>query len=236
MSKVGSSSVYYSLKSHFPNKTIKHVHFLGPTWLGYFKNGHHSFNNNLQTAEYINNLIEKKPWKLKIITLTREPVARDISGIFQAWKHIFDVDDINKVPSKDILKYLHENNFGYAQNWFETDFYEFTGLNLFNSTFNKDKGFQIYKTDKADVLVIQLERLNSTLFNEAMNSFFGKGKYFLKNENITSNRETATLNKTVKQQFRLSEERLNSIYDSRYMKTFYNASQIDSFKKQWSNQ
>jgi len=233
LSKVGSSSVYYSLKKKFPYKEIHHVHFLGDTWLNKFKNDHEIFQNNLKTADKLFTLFKKKRWNVKIITLTRDPIARDISGIFQAWQHIFDVDDINKITSEKILDYLNNNDFSYSENWFETDFLEFTGLNVFNEKFDADKGYQLYQANHGPILLMQLEQLNK-VYNAAMNAFIGKGEYVLQQENITSSRASGTLNKKVKTLFRMPLNKIETIYNSKYINTFYTTSQIKSFKDRWT--
>ncbi|WP_028873271.1 putative capsular polysaccharide synthesis family protein [Psychroserpens burtonensis] len=233
MSKVGSSSVYYSLKQKFPYKEIHHVHFLGDTWLHKFKNDHTIFKNNLKTADKLFALFNKKRWNVKIITLTRDPIARDISGIFQAWQHVFDVDDITEVTPEQILGYLNSNDFLYAANWFETDFLEFTGLNVFNSKFDKDKGYQTYSSNNTPILVMQLEQLNA-VYNEAMNVFIGTDEYVLHKENITSSRASGLLNKKIKTLFHLPLTKVETIYNSQYINTFYNPTQIENFKDRWT--
>nr|WP_321223008.1 putative capsular polysaccharide synthesis family protein [uncultured Psychroserpens sp.] len=233
LSKVGSSSVYNSLKKKFPYKEIHHVHFLGDTWLNKFKNDHKIFQNNLNNADRIFKLLKKKQWNVKIITLTRDPIARDISGVFQTWQHIFEVDDITKVTANSILDYLNTNDFTYSQNWFETDFVEFTGLDILNENFDANKGYQIYDAKNTPILLIQLEQLN-TVFNDAMNAFIGPGEYALHQENVTSSRASGALNKKVKKLLDVPVAKLDTIYNSKYLTTFYNASQIKSFKDRWT--
>ncbi|WP_156115565.1 putative capsular polysaccharide synthesis family protein [Psychroserpens sp. Hel_I_66] len=232
MSKVGSSTVYNSLKKKYPFKEIHHIHFLGDTWLDSFKTGHPTFNNNLKNASNLNKLLAKKRWNIKIISLTRDPIARDVSGIFQTWKHIFNVENITDVSAEMIIAHLKEIDFSYAQNWFETDFKEFTGFDIFEHEFNSSRGYEIYSCKKAELLIFQLEQLNSN-FNLAMNRFIGKGEYKLHEENITASRASGELNTKVKQLLKLSHQQLENIYDSLYMSTFYNTSQIDKFKKRW---
>lgn len=233
LSKVGSSSVYYSLKQKFPYKDIQHVHFLGATWLNKLKTDHKVFKNNLKNADRVFDLLNKKHWNIKIIALTRDPIARDVSGMFQTWQHVFDVEDITQVSAEQIISHLTATDFSYSQNWFETDFLEFTGLDVFKEGFDTHKGYQIYHTHKASILILQLEQLN-TVYNEAMNAFIGKGSYVLQEENITSSRASGELHKNVKTLLKLPLERIDNIYASDYVTTFYNASQIVHFKKKWS--
>ena len=69
-----------------------------------------------------------------------------------------------------------------------------------------------------------------------MNVYLGKGNYVLQNENITASRGSGKLNKKVKTNLKLPLEKINTIYSSKYITTFYNESQIQKFKKKWIDQ
>ena len=206
---------------------------MSETWLNKLKLDHDIFQENIKVAKSINKIMNKKNWKLNIITLTRDPIARDISGIFQTWQHIFDVDDITEISKEDILNYLLRGDFSYPENWFKTEFSEYTSLNILDEKFNSTKGYTIYETEKAAILVMQLEQLN-LIYNDAMNHFIGKDEYSLNQENQTSSKASSKLNKEVKSAFTLSSSKLEKVYDSDYIKTFYTKAQINSMVKKWS--
>lgn len=233
MSKVGSSSVYYSLKKKFPYKEIHHIHFLGNTWLESFKSGHPIFNNNIKNADALFKLLDKRKWNIKIVSLVRDPIARDISGIFQTWEHLFDVKDVSSLTPIEIVEHFRTAEFSYSQNWFETDFKEFTGLNVFENSFDATKGYEIYFNSKASILILQLEQLNN-IYNQALNEFIGFGYYKLQKENVTSSRASGELNAAVKKLLKFPRKKLEDIYQSPYIKTFYNESQVDKFVNRWA--
>jgi hypothetical protein len=66
-----------------------------------------------------------------------------------------------------------------------------------------------------------------------MNAFFGKGTYVLQDENITASRASGKLHETVKTLLRLPQEKIEAIYASKYMTTFYTPNQIAHFKDKW---
>lgn len=235
MGKVGSASVYHSLKEMFPNKKVLHVHFLGDTWLNKFKTDHEVFSNNIRNAERIYSLMKLKKWNIKIITLTRDPIARDVSGIFQTWQHIFNEQNIENVSVESIVSHLNESDFTYPQEWFETDFIEFTGINVFdqNFSFDAENGYSIYKQGNYPLAIIQLEKLDS-VYSQAMNEFLGPGRYQLNKSNITEERTSGELNRSVKQKFRITAEKAKRIYDSKYCHTFYRPNQIQKFYERWT--
>jgi hypothetical protein len=232
MSKVGSTSVYSSLKNRLKYIPVIHVHFLGEFWLEKFRHGHSVFNINLEKAKQTFKVINKSKTRIKIITLVREPISRDVSGIFQTWKHLFDFDNINDIPVSDIVTHLNSSKFNYCEEWFKTDFLEFTGMNILNEKFDIERGYSIYKNEKVDVLCIKLEKLNE-VYLKAFKDFLDIDNFILENQNISTEKKSSGLNRQVKSNFRLSDEKLTEIYDTKYMKTFYSSQEIEAFKREW---
>lgn len=225
--------MYHSLKKQFPYKEIWHIHFLGETWLTKMENGHEVFDRNIKLAERFYKRLEERKWNIRIITLVRDPVAREISGLFQTWQHIFDRPDVTDITLDEALGYLRKEEFGYSENWFNTDFKEFTGLNLFESTFDKDKGYTIYRSNRGPVICLQMERLDE-VYNEAMNQFMGNGSYRLERTNITADRSSGAFNVEVKKAFKLDKEKADKVYNSTFTQFFYNKSEIDLFRAKWT--
>ena len=117
-SKVGSSTVYFNLKERLPFIEILHVHFLSERWLTEFKSSG-KWLNNIKTATKVKNLLSKNSnSRIKIITLVRDPIARDISAVFQSWDVIFDIKNINELNGDMIQSHLMKSDFNQTENWF----------------------------------------------------------------------------------------------------------------------
>ena len=91
MGKVGSSTVQASLVAVDPERPIYHVHFLNPARVreieqqrrNYFGTEKISLLRRPWLSEFLFKQIRKQNRNWKIVTLVREPIARNISTFFE---------------------------------------------------------------------------------------------------------------------------------------------------------
>ncbi len=246
MGKVGSSTVSKTLEKLNINNSIFHVHFLSDKNINdlilRYKNLTKSIvPMHLIRSKYLVKKFDLKKDKIKIITLTREPVGRIVSDFFQNIYYespelIYKEDKINydiaseKVKDR-ILKYDIENE--YAATWFEKEFKEALGIDVYNFEFHKEKGYQIIKSNNVECLILKMEKLNEVGI-KAINEFlFIEGNGALKQSNISSKKEFAEDQKKLKYELHFDKKILQHIYSSQYMKHFYTDEEISSFIKKW---
>lgn len=212
---------------------IEHFHFLSDSWLDRFrKEG--TWYNNLQRAESVNKVLENHRSKEKvIITLVRDPIARDVSAVFQSWDTIFKTNDFNSINSEQIVEQLSKSPFNQTENWFNTEFKEYTGIDILKLPFNKDDGYAVYRAGKYRLLVLKLERL-SDCYREAISDLLGTKNNVLGSYNLTSNKTGAPVHKKVKDSFALPGNRLDEIYSSDFLRHFYTDQELEHFKMKWS--
>lgn len=102
MGKVGSSTVYYSLKKQLKGRFILHAHDFTPD--------HRRLVKVRALYKHRRNYPDRP---LKLITLIRDPIGRNISGFFQEYERYvgkpFKHDDYNLSELRDIFleKYNH---------------------------------------------------------------------------------------------------------------------------------
>ncbi len=230
--KVGSSTVYYNLKNCMPNTSVLHVHFLSETWLKSFRESG-KWLSNIGKAQIVSKTLSQNPnKKVKIITLVRDPIARDVSDIFQNWKTIFEINKIDELKEIDVQNYLSESKFNQTETWFDTEFKEYTGINILDMPFDKQKGYSIYNFKECDILCLKLEMLNK-VFDEATDLFLGVKNIKNNIRNVSLEKEGADLYKKIKDEFNLSENRLNEIYSTQFLTHFYSEKEIVDFVNKW---
>lgn len=173
MGKVGSSSIYHSLKKQKPYSEIYHVHFLSKNYLdNILPKEHKIFHSSIPKGRDILSAINQRPKsRIKIITLTREPVGRSISELLQNWKHIYD--DIESVPHDELKKHIESKPYNYTLEWFDKEFKEYLNFDIYQHKFDKEKGYETYKHGRFDILCIKLEKLNS-VYEKAFLDFLGE--------------------------------------------------------------
>lgn len=233
MGKVGSTTLYSTLWEKIPHENLYHVHFLSEAGMRKREEFHNDPNvtaEDRKIIEYINQHPDKK---LKIITLVREPLSRDISDLFQCLHIYFPDKEVSQITDHDLRSKLEINNYQHTLHWFDEEFKEYLKFDIYETSFDKKKGYQIYKNENLEVLLIRVEDL-SRCYREALYEF--TGVYFdeLINTNLTDDKESAELNKRFKKNIRIEKEQLEKLYASKYVRHFYTDEEIASFIKKYS--
>ena len=232
MGKVGSGSIYRALKKALPFRPIFHTHFLSTTWLEKILPGlPRKFQHNIKTGFEIRNYLEKnRDKRVKVITLVREPVMRSISDLFQNWQHIFE--DIEKVKNEQLLQRMAKMEHDYTLSWFETEFSEFLGVDIYELPFDPKKGYGIYHLPKIDLLCMKFEMLNQK-GEQAIREFLHLDLK-LRPTNVTLKKKGNQGYAFLKSNFKTSPDKLRKLYQSKYVQFFYSEAEIKGFIQQWS--
>ncbi|WP_460219710.1 putative capsular polysaccharide synthesis family protein [Psychroserpens sp. MEBiC05023] len=260
MGKVASTSVFKSLKKTFPNRDIFHLHRLNSSYLNEREQmikreffGKKQYSKHLTTdllwkPQWVKAIVKKKDFEtLKLITIVREPISRNISLFFQ-WIDFNENEDsynfksrnrnypFNVTTPKHDLSKLYElfyNKFVVNSHleWLDSEMKHVFNLNLLDISFDKSKGYTMYNNDDVELLVLKLESMNDC-FQIAMKGFFNQD-IELMSANIAANKDIHKVYVDFKKQINLPKDYLNQIYDSNYMKHFYTESEINSYKNKW---
>jgi len=192
--------------------------------------------------EIVPDFIEKnfKSKKWKVISLVRDPVARQVSDFikngydyFPNLMHPDGKPDIQK--SLDHLESLFrdfDERKDYACTWFDQEMKTVFGVDIFAHTFDKQKGYTIITDDNVDLLLITLESMNEC-FVSAMREFFGLSDIQMIKANVSANGSFASEYKAIVNNFRLPADMLDKIYFTRFTRHFYSDLKIGAFKNKW---
>lgn len=233
MGKVGSDAVRMTLLKYQPFVKTFHMHFLSDQWkrkveaIGMKYNS--DIKNYLKTKKYLNDNNEKR---VKIITLVRDPISRQISEFFQNYDKR-GINLKNTSIEEIIVDILKKDRIAFPLNWFDNEFINFTGIDIYKYEFDKEKGYTIIQANNYDVLVIKLEKLNE-VFHEAFMEFLKINIPKLEKSNLGKNKSTAKLQNQVKIKLKVNEEQKQMIYSSKMVKHFYTNREIQKFIKKWT--
>lgn len=176
----------------------------------------------------------------KIISLVRDPVARNVATFFQNL-HEF-VPDWNKHDENDpLLIQKLQREFLNIQTihsepvrWFDEQLLPISGVDVFSETFPHETGYKIYNSDsRTPVLLIRLEDLNR-VGGTAMKEFLGLNNFELVNTNIGDEKDYAQLYRRFKQH-PLPDDYIQKIYNTKFARTFYSEVEISRFSLKWKN-
>ncbi len=259
MGKVGSKSVRRTLDALDLDMPIYHSHLLTKARITetekkrkkFFRTDRKAYLKRPWLNQFLRTQIDKglvhKKWKL--ITLTRDPVARNLSTFFENLEvrllndndefviesdyydiHALTVtsDDVQVLTELFYDKVKHDS----PLEFFDRELKGVFGVDVYGSEFPKSKGYKIYNDKIADVLLIRLEDLDRCS-HEAFKKFLGIDNFILKHENIGSNKIYSALYAGFKHQIHFPESYLDKFYNSKFMKHFYAEHEIINFRGKW---
>ena len=249
MGKVGSTAVKTSLENSHIKNPIYHVHFL--SWKAIneveklylhklrMKTPDHVIKSK-QLRKFIDNNYNKFNWK--IITLVRDPVAREISDVFENLKREMpnlkinhDVETRKRVEEHIKKKLLNYDEFtDYTNCWFDQEIKDVFNYDIYSIPFKKFIGYQIYKNKNVDILLIRLEDLTN-VFSVSLKEFIKEDNVTLIKNNSAANKNYRKLYSKVLENINIPKNVLDRIYSSKYSNHFYTKNEIKSLKSRWSS-
>lgn len=229
LGKVGSSTLYYELKKVSPWNNIFHAHFLSDEWLKDRLLGTSFYEHNIKAARQVFKYFDTYPSHKKyIISLVREPVSRQISNFMQNPHEVVEGDLLSYSATSLKTAYLDKLSYDYTFNWFDSEFFNYTGFDVFAQPFDKDKGYSIYEHEDYRILIIKLEQLN-TCYHDAMKAFLGLDLKLEANANQSSNKSISHIYKELKQLLKFERQELEQLYTHKYVTHFYTDDEIQQF-------
>jgi hypothetical protein len=248
MGKVGSKTVVKTLNALRMNHPIYHVHRLTDEGIEITKRRDLAKHRAYPGKHYwMSKLLRDQLDKISnedgslIITLTREPVARNLSAFFHSIKYWCPnietkLEGTNKldlfewVANTFLEKYYHDD----PLIWFDNELQPVFGLDVYSEQFPHSEGYQIIHENNIKLLIIRLEDLDRC-YRKAFSSFLN-----LDNEDINlivSNTASQRSHDQLYEEFLdwliLPDCYLEKLYSSKYVKHFYSDEEIDVFRARW---
>ena len=244
MGKVGSTTVYFSLKNTLLFNPVFHVHFLDRSALKEQEKFYNSTvgktPNQIRHLRHGNFLRQKLDESVdinwKIITLVRDPIIREISIFFQKKDKKFpqgiDTADIINLLEKQFLSFDESTDF--ACNWFDREIKSNFNIDVYDFDFDRQKGYQIIREKDREILIMRLEDLNNC-FQVAL------GEFLAITQPINKVSENTATTKPYKKQYLEVIDKLKIprtvcelIYSSKYARHFYSKEMLDTFIERWA--
>lgn len=217
--KVGSVSVRDSLKKHYAGAVV-HAHRLFPE--------HHDWQVRRLHRWAVS---EGRP--LNVISLTREPVGRNVSGFFQCFERETGVPHENanftvqELKSIFLEKYVHD----LPLNWFDKNILATFGIDVFATPFPAS-GFAVHARGNVRLLVIRSE-IDDAAKAGAISSFLNMPGFQIENSNIGDEKDYAQTYKAFKREVRLPAAYVERMCASKYFKHFYDEETMAAVRAKW---
>ena len=228
--KVGSSSIYYTLKKKLKRQNVFHIHFLSKKGIKKAKKNHLSSDRkslplHLIISELLLKELKKFNKQIKVITVIREPVSRTVSSFFQNldfYKNSIEDSNlsINESEAIAILEKKISNSVDDITRWLKFEIEDNFNVNLYEKAFSKKK-YVIIKNQKIDLLFLKMEDLNDVFTNSTKEFFNLKKGFILKNYNEGKKKYYSKQYEILKRSIKTDKAILKKIKSSKYYTHFY---------------
>lgn len=252
MGKIGSTTVEKSLKA-LRKMPVYHIHVLTPDGIDRAdKIYEESFERRRKIAfhvlesQYLRKQLDKglKGKKWKVVTLVRDPIAKNVSSLFENLDLALDYkyeDKVKYLKTEDIIEELGEiflkkfDNHDKPLTWLDLELKPVFGIDVFSSEFPRSKGYKIYEAENVDLLLLRLENLNQCAC-EAFKEFLDVSELNLIRANTGGNKDYGDIYRNFLDSVSLPDSYVNKMYTSKYMRHFYSQEEIEAFKAKWHKQ
>jgi Putative capsular polysaccharide synthesis protein len=267
MGKVGSSTIVSSLRAQESVSSvysIYHIHWLTADHLreedrryidarnrfrGTPLSKQRFYPTHVWIGQWLSGRIDetKDTMRWKIITLVRDPIAKNLSSFFQNLENMLGYDYRHNLQIKstediicDLTKLLHEHYLGDNTKriasdpltWFDLELKSVFSIDVFATEFPTDKGYKIYESPRTKVLLLKLEDINRCA-GDAFREFMGIENFMLLRSNIGTRKVYSELYETFLKAIHLPQHYIDRVYQSKYSRHFYSAQEIEAFRAKW---
>jgi hypothetical protein len=242
--KVGSSTILNSLSHYRLGRSVYHIHNLRQEIAQKHLEGTYPVKEVKPRGDFLWDsfylsrkmalpALEKWP----VITLVREPVGRNISAFFQGLDRshpdLFQEGLTGKLdPSRLQQHFLNEFNHDGLFPWFDHQLKAVLDIDVFAIPSPREKGYTIYENERARILLIRMEDLDSCA-PEAFKKFLGIDNFILRRKNISEKKLYKGIYRSFLNDLCLPDFYLDRMYNNRYTSHFYSKAEITAFRNKW---
>ncbi|MBA3495342.1 MAG: hypothetical protein H0T87_14830 [Gammaproteobacteria bacterium] len=178
---------------------------------------------------------------MEVITLVRDPIARNVSGLFQTIERwipdFYDRYSRKAIDTDELAEiFLHDyhdkiDSYKLPFHWFSAELQPVFGIDVLACDFPKSVGYKIYKSEGVELLLIKLEYLNQC-FPTAIKEFLGFD-IPMTSANVAADKSYYPLYQEFTRALKLPDAYIEQQYSCNYVRHFYSESEIDAFIKKW---
>jgi hypothetical protein len=250
MGKVGSSSAYESWRrAGIPD--LHKVHYLSQEGLDRARRLYAGFHGRVgvpheRSSSELRRMLDAPPGPVrwKVLTLVREPIARDVSAYVQMVDLLSPqlvaggAPDIARIARGAAAQFLaFDERRSYTCQWFADELQAAFGLDVLARPFDHERGWVHLRCGAVEVAVVRLEDL-TRVFGEVSLALTGVRVPLVYASARSADKLQVAYEegpyRQIVERVRIAEEACRRVYASRYARHFYTDDEIDGFIDKWS--
>jgi hypothetical protein len=182
------------------------------------------------TGMYLLDEVFPKCDDVKVITLVRESIGRNMSGFFQILHRTGYPEPYDQYDVRDLIRSFFDSfNHSRPEDWFRKDFFVALGCRPFKLDFDPRQGWLRVREGKFDILLVQTE-LQDVVKKDLIKRFVGCS-IDMQRKNRGETKKYGVLYKTFKEQVEFPEEFIDKMMRSAVMRHYYSPEQREHIKR-----
>lgn len=249
MGKVGSSSLEHSIpNAYHVHAFYDHNHPCPIRQHGLAQHGLQYFYNRLRQKLHLAllRMAFRRRKQTKIITLIREPVARNVSMFFHDLDaYLFEIYSnslnsqtkplLTRFAGKEVVQKAFVDVFDhdYPLRWFDHEFKAMTGIDIFMTPFDADAGVSFITSGSIEVLCLRTDKLNTNANKVA--EFIGQ-PFELNTINVADSKWYSTLYRDFKNDFEIPRPLVDKLLSSKLARHFFTTDELNQLNHKYIKQ
>lgn len=244
MGKVGSMSVYRALRELRLDVPVYHLHSLNgleeqAEWLAEKRDTTPKTLERMRVAQKLRREIERGTApRYNLVSLVRAPVPHAVS----AFCHRLDLHfpDLETRLAQNTLAMSDLTNYFISQfhddlplRWFEEQVNALFGIDVYAEPFVRERGYQIYSSPRARMLLLRGEDLNKVA-GAAFQEFLGIPNVTVGNINTGEANRFGQIYKEFRAALVLPRNYIDQAHSSRYAQHFYTPEELEASVARWA--
>jgi hypothetical protein len=170
----------------------------------------------------------------KIVSLVRDPVARNISFYFETLDLLWQIKRAHeRVSMEQLLAQFHERfRHGRGIDWFDNEFKPVLGIDVYEHVFPHDKGYLRIDSGPYEVLLMRHD-LNDRVKEKCLAELVGVPTVTLAPRNVGAQKPYAAIYREFLNRIELPEDYVYGLLDSKYARHFYSPEERARFRTKW---
>ncbi len=168
----------------------------------------------------------------KVISIVREPIARQISLMWQYWG--YGENFLNSYNSIEELekKFYSVPNAEDEFEWYKKEFEKVLHINIYEYPFNREKGYSIIEKDGISLLLLKMEKINS--LEKIIGNFLEAENFTIINGNMAEQKGYHFAYENYLENVKIPLDFYKHYYSgNEYMDYFYTEDEKNQFYKRW---
>ncbi|MBV8519429.1 MAG: hypothetical protein JO197_18705 [Acidobacteria bacterium] len=238
MAKVGSTAVLEALQRR--RLRPYHVHRMNAEHIARMLAGRRAkgwYEAPLQPHDRYGPLLResiiRRGKRVRVVTLVRDPIARNLSSYFEHLDAIWSTRDAHEKIAMDELcrgffeRYTHDE----PLTWFDDELLPVLGIDVYQLPFPAE-GHLVIRTPQCELLILKAE-LSDAQKSAALSRFFGMRGIDVRRANDTGTQSNGEAFRRFIEAIRLTPDYVDRMLDSRYTRHFYGDEERVALRRRW---